>query len=148
MRLRTLKLIALASLIAPTSGCQKTTDNGVVRRPSVRKDPCAERLHNICGHLLLYYSTHRKLPPTLEGLHPTTGLPLPPLVCPVSEKPYVYDPDGVPIPNFPGRLVVYDPEPTHSGMRWGILVGASAGAPNITARVILVPEKDFGEASR
>ena len=130
------KLITLACVIGLAAGCQ-TTEPDLVRQPSVKKDPCAERLHDISGHLLLCYSTHRKLPPTPAELASDGGLPLPPLVCPASGKPYVYNPDGVSIPNLPGRLVLYDPEPSHSGMRWGILVGPSADGASITARVIL-----------
>ena len=130
------KLIALACVIGLAAGCQPA-EPGLGRQPSVKKDPCAERLHDICGHLLLYYSTHGKLPPTPAELTSDDGLPLPPLVCPASGKPYVYNPDGVSIPNLPGRLVLYDPEPSHSGMRWGILVAPSADGASITARVIL-----------
>ena len=85
----------------------------------------------------------------ISGLElPSTGdLPLPPLVCPVSGKAYVYSPDGMPIANRPGRLVLYDPEPSHSGMRWGILVGTSSDGESITARAILVSDKEVTSAA-
>lgn len=141
------KLMALACRVGPWAlmalacGCE-VTEPEMVRPPSVRKDPCAERLHDVCGHLLLYYASHRKLPPTLAELKSTRTMGLPPLACPASGKPYVYDPAGLSIPGRPGRLVLYDPEPSHSGMRWGILVGTPADGANITARVVLVAEKD------
>ncbi len=138
-------LLCWIGLAALAGGCQ-TAEPEPDRRPSVRKDPCAERLHDLCGHLLLHYSTHGKLPPTLAELRPTAGLPLPPLACPASEKPYVYNPTGLAIANQPGRLVVYDPEPSHSGMRWGILVAQTPDGSNITARVILVAEAEFTSA--
>ncbi len=138
-------LVCWIGLAVLAAGCQ-TSEPPMVRRPSVRKDPCAERLHDLCGHLLLYYSTHGRLPPTLADLKPTGGLPLPPLVCPASEKPYVYDPTGLTIAHQPGRLVVYDPEPSHSGMRWGILVRKTTDGSSPTARVILVDEGEFTSA--
>ena len=135
------KLLSLVCLIGLASSCQRVTEPELVRRPSVKKDACAERLHDVCGHMLLYYAIHRKLPPMLSALTSNGGLPLPPFVCPASGRPYVYDPSGVPIANLPGRLVLYDPEPSHSGMQWGIFVSTSADEPNITARVILVDQK-------
>jgi len=126
-------------------GCRPAGPD-IDRRPSVKKDLCAERLHDVCGHLLLYYRIHRKLPATLADLRASADLPMPPLVCPVSEKPYVYDPAGLSITGQRGRLVLYDPQPSHSGMRWGILVRPSADGSSITARVILVDEKEFAPA--
>ena len=142
------KLTALSCLIALASGCGPAEpDPGLVRRPSIRKDACGERLHDVCGHLLLYHATHGKLPTTLAALPSAGGLPLPPLVCPVSGKAYVYNPKGLRIANRPGRLVLYDPEPSHSGMRWAILVGTSSDGGSITARAILVSDKEVTSAA-
>ena len=126
------------------AGCQME-ENSIppVQRPSVRMDPCAERLHDICGHLLLYHSVHNELPPTLEQLRSTSDVPLPSLVCPASGKAYTYNPGGLASPDRKGRLVMYDPEPSHSGMRWAIMVGMPADGGGVTARVILLPESEF-----
>jgi hypothetical protein len=146
------KLMALAcragswALVVLACGCQ-VTEPAAVRPRSLGKDPCAERLHDVCGHLLLYYASHKRLPPTLAELKSTPTMPLPPLVCPASGKPYVYDPAGVSIPGRPGRLVLYDPEPSHSGMRWAVMVGTPADATNVTTRVILLPESEFAPAN-
>jgi len=141
------KIIALVCLISLASGCRTSMEGELVRRPSVKKDPCAGRLHDVCGHLLQYYAIHMQLPPTPAALRSSGSLPLPPLVCPASGKPYVYDPNGVHVSNRPGRVVLYDPEPSHWGMRWAILIGPSVGGANITARVILLPEEEFAPAS-
>ena len=146
------KLMALAcrvgswALVALACGCE-VTEPAMVPPPSVRKDPCAERLHDVCGHLLLYYASHKRLPPTLAELKSALAMRPPPLVCPASGKPYVYDPAGVSIPGRPGRLALYDPEPSHSGMRWAIMVGTPADGANVTARVILLPESEFAPAN-
>jgi hypothetical protein len=131
--------LALGALAA---GCQ-TPDTSLpsVRRPSLQVDPCAERLHDLCGKLLLYHGIHSKLPGTLEELKALGSATLPPLVCPVSGKPYIYHPDGLAIRGWSGRLVLYDAMPSHSGMRWGVLVEDPGSGKTLTARVLLLPEQ-------
>ena len=137
-------LMAWALVAALAGGCQLPQPEPP--RPSVRVDPCAERLHDVCGHLLLYYATHKRLPPSLDALKATGPLPLSPLVCPVSGKPYVYDSRGLAIPDRPGRLVLYDAEPSHSGMRWGIMVKRPEGGAIMTG-VTQVTEKEMASAT-
>ena len=131
-------LIALASAVCLASGCVSTTP--AETRPKVADeidlDPCAERLHDLSGRLLLYYAANRRLPKRLADL----PVPHAPLVCPVSGEPYVYDPEGLVLPDRPGRLVLYDPAPSHLGGRWGItLIRTSPGAP-LTTRVVWLRE--------
>jgi len=137
---RGLEIAALAALLG---GCAPTARPPAEARPSVRKDPCAERLHEISGHLLLYVSTHKELPATAERFRAWCGPDLPPLVCPASGRPYAYNPAGIPLPHLAGRMVLYDAGPTHHGMRWGILVSGSPGGGGLVAKVVLVAEKDL-----
>jgi len=139
------QLAALPVAAVLTAGCQTAAPEP--QRLGILTDPCAERLHDLCGHLLLYYSVHKALPPTLEKLTPGGSLSPLPLVCPVSNKPYVYNSSGLSVPGRQGRLVLYDSEPCHAGMRWGILVEMPAGGGLITANVILLSEKDFASAT-
>ena len=74
---------------------------------------------------------------TLADLAGAARVPANSLVCPASGKPYLYDPAGLPVRNASGRLILVDPEPSHSGMRWGILTGKARGGP-FTANVILL----------
>src|SRR5437773_10560864 len=55
-------------------------------------DPCAMRLHDISGALLLYFSAHHDLPAKLDELKSPA---LNAFVCPVSHQPYVYDARGM-----------------------------------------------------
>ena len=137
--------MALVGLAGLAFGCKPAAEPELVQRPSVRKDPCADRLHDVCGDLLFYYAAHRALPPTVAVLQSAGGGLARPLVCPSSGKPYVYRPKGIVIPGRTGRVVLYDSEPAHAGMRWAVLVTPAAGGAEITARVILVPEKDFAQ---
>ena len=90
--------------------------------PLSATDPCADRLHAICGAMLLYYHLNRRLPADVEELRGIAG-PDPDVefTCPVSGQPYVYDPQGRPRgKGRPGLMVMYDAAPTHSGMRWAV----------------------------
>ena len=144
---RNLAAVALAvalAIVLAAAGCRTVAPED--RRPSVRMDACAERLHDACGQLLLYYSLHQRLPETLDALA-TLGAPAPlPLVCPVSGKPYVYRPEGLAVPAQPGRLVLYDADPSHSGMRWGVLVGGAEEGKRLTTRVVLLPDNAVSAA--
>jgi len=138
-------LAAWAVLAALTGGCQ-TTQPQTAPPPQPKVDLCAERLQDLGGQLLLYWSAHQALPPTLDGLPSGQTLRASPRTCPVSGKPYVYSPAGLVVAGLQGRLVLYDPEPTHSGMREGILVAGPTGTGLITANVVQVAERDFAAA--
>jgi len=123
------------------TGCQTSqTSVPSVQRPSVKvDDPCAQRLHDVCGQLLLYHSIHKRLPNDLAELKNLNSA-TPPLVCPTSGEFYIYNPRGLRISGQLGRLVLYDAIASHSGMRWGILVGDADSRKPLQTRVILLPE--------
>jgi hypothetical protein len=136
---RSVSLAALAcALVVAAAGCQT---GAAARRAGADIDPCAERLHDLSGRLLFYYSLHGALPAALEDLASADPTPLPPLVCPVSGKPYVYNREGLPVRGRPGRAVLYDAAPTHAGMRWAALVDPPIEGKPRTARVLLLPER-------
>lgn len=135
-RVRALAFLLILAIVCVLSGCRVAG-----RRESwAPVDPCRDRLHQISGHLLLYYAAHGQLPPTLDRL-PRLGDQgeLPPLVCPVSGKSYVYDRDGIAAPDGRGRVVLYDAEPVHSGMRWGITVAPVGEGGGMSAQVLMLP---------
>ena len=110
-------------------------------------DACSDRLQDLAGSLLFYYAVNKRLPQTLTDLKDVDGNVIPPeqLTCPVSHKPYVYDPRGIPAgPDKPGVIVLADAEPTHSGLRWAITVEKprNPSQPLIT-HLIAVPETTF-----
>jgi len=135
----------LGTLVA---GCQMTESSVPdVQRPSVKIDPCAELLHDVCGLLLMYHNTHKRLPETLDELKAIDVALTLPLTCPLSGEPYIYNSHGLRIPAYPGRLVLYDAQAIHSGMRWGILVGNANSTGPLTARVVLLPEQAISAAT-
>ncbi len=133
----------LLVLAAPLAGCKfervepEPTSAGQI--PML--DPCAERLHDIAGTLLLYCAATGDLPPDTAAIKHTGGEACPPLECPISKEPYVYNPAGLTIPGQPGLLVLYDATPSHNGKRWGLIVGQAVRNKPLEVRVILLPEK-------
>jgi hypothetical protein len=146
---RSLDLLCLAcgvALAMVAGGCQTSTPSA--RRPDAVIDLCAERLHDICGRLLLYYRVNGKLPAALADMRGLDSGALPPLVCPLSGKPYIYRKDGLRVPGRPGLLVLYDAEPVHSGMRWGISVETASEGQPLTGRVVLLPDSPLFSAKK
>lgn len=113
--------------------------------PISNTDPCAMRLHDLAGGLLMYQLEHHRLPERLDELK---GLAVVPndveFVCPVSHQPYLYTPQGLSLARYPGVMVLCDPAPSHAGMRWAVflLPPAQPGEPMVT-KVIAVQEKLF-----
>jgi len=137
-------LLALLGWVALVAGCGAPAPH--VSRPGAARDACADRLHDVSGQLLLCYAATGRLPPSLEDLRTARGTAQnPPLVCPVSGKPYLYRPEGLLLPGQPGRLVLYDAAGAHAGMRWGIVIAAGEPGASLTASVIPVDEALMSE---
>jgi hypothetical protein len=103
------------------------------------------RLHDICGPLLLYYATNHHLPANLEELRQVPGFTLTePFTCPVSQKPYVYNPIGVQTVGQPERIILHDPAPSHSGMRWAVsIIEPQRESDPLVTKVVGLPESYF-----
>ena len=137
-------LTVLAGLIvifaAAIVGCQ---GQAAASLPSgarnIEFDPCAERLHDLCGRLLLYYKAHEEFPKRLANLEKDASHPS----CPKSAKTYVYNPDGLEAAHLPGRLIIYDAVPCHSGMRYGILAEPAKPGKPLIVRVVPFLETAF-----
>jgi hypothetical protein len=131
-------LLALAVLFvgcaAPAAPRPKTTPAKTAAISNT--DPCAMRLHDISGALLLYYSTHRELPATLDELK---DLGASEFTCPVSHQAYVYDPRGLPAPDGNARVVVYDAVAAHRGLRLAISVVPPEQGTALVTKVIALP---------
>jgi hypothetical protein len=116
---------------------------GATQTPISNTDPCAIRLHDLCAPLLLYYSANASLPPRLEDLREVAGFQdQVVLTCPVSNRPYVYNPVGVVNPNQAERVIVYDAEP-HQGIRWAISIIEPQGNGPLITKVIGLQESQF-----
>lgn len=107
-------------------------------------DPCATRLHDIAGAMLLYYAIHRRLPDSLEGLRETADIDQElNFACPVTGQPYDYNPTGLEYQGRDERLIVYDSLPAHGGTRWGVLAAPPRGNHPAATWVVQLPEGVF-----
>lgn len=123
---------------APAAGQAALTD-----------DPCAERLHDLAGQLLLYWVKNHDLPAELADLTTAQSRPAVGLICPVSHKPYLYSRCGLAIISGPkaglkadtqARVIVYDGEPSHHGMRWAIVAEPPGAGEALVPTVTLLRE--------
>lgn len=131
----------MVTLLVLVAGCSAPPPREAHRRVEPT-DPCAMRLHDISGHVLLFYATQGKLPAKLEDLAAEkSGDPLPPFECPVTKARYKYDRNGLDAPGQPGRVVLADAVPAHAGFRWGVVIEEPGpGKPLVTRVVALVGE--------
>jgi hypothetical protein len=111
--------------------------------PISNTDPCATRLHDICQPLLLYYLQNGELPPRLDALQQMKGYAGLELTCPVTRRPYQYNPLGVMNPEVKRRLVIYDPAPSHSNMRWAVAIEDPKEGGVLVTKVVALPESNF-----
>jgi len=130
---------ALGALVAAAAACVTVETPESKRRRLPAEDPCAGRLHDICGSLLLYRTQTGNLPERLEDLEAAglKGLP-DALLCPVSGKPYLYDKSTAALPGVVGRVIVRDAEPVHSGLRWAITIAEPKPGEPLITRVVAV----------
>ena len=141
-------LLVLALLTSACSESKKPPSNiKLVRKdiaPITNTDPCATRLQDISGDLLLYYAMNHHLPQQLSELAqlPDIG-PLPEFVCPVSHQPYIYQRQGIPLPEQQSRIVLYDATPAHSGLRWAITMNDPQAGQSIIMKVIALRDSYF-----
>jgi len=135
-------LACCAALAGLAAGCGPAAPAGPA--PGARIDPCAERLHDVCGGLLLYYAARGRLPGDLAELRAFDPGALPPLVCPASGEPYVYRAAVSPLRGR-AEVLVFDAVPCHEGRRWAVVVSLTE-ADQLTARVVLLPAGQPAEA--
>jgi len=133
--------VAALTLWALAAGCYVPVEKPSGSREAL--DPCAERLHELAGKLLMYRFAEGRLPASLADL-PTAGADE--RTCPVSGKAYVYRRDGPAAPGGAGRMVAWDATACHNGGRWVVTLAETArGAA--TAKALWMSEADFQAAT-
>jgi hypothetical protein len=107
-------------------------------------DPCAVRLDDITGALLMYYSQHHQLPTKLEDLR-AAGVADATLAftCPISGLPYVYAPENLERLGPDRRPIVYDPAPSHDGHRWVVVAAPVRPGLPVNMWVVSLDEAAF-----
>ena len=147
--MRTTFAAVLLLLMLSVAGCQAGTAAPPVQRPEgvapiTSTDPCAARLHDICGALLMYYAMHHELPVDARVLRLPPGVDRPmDLTCPVSGRPYIYNRAGLVGRTLDERIILYDSAPSHDGMRWAICIVEPVPGEPLIANVVAVAEGHF-----
>lgn len=163
---RTIWLLASIATALALDGCKSATEPVPPPRPVVRvngeqftgnaaekplpidqalkSDPCAARLHAISGAMLEYYALHNRLPATLQDLQSLADLDQPlQFTCTESGQPYVYVPTGLQSPDETRRIILHDPAPDRSGLRWVILMQKPRGRQPAAMFVVSLTEPLF-----
>ena len=111
---------------------------------ALKSDPCAARLHAISGAMLEYYALHNRLPKTLQDLQSLADLDQPlQFTCTESGQPYVYVPAGLQSPDDTRRVILHDPVPDRSGLRWVIMMQKPRGRQPAAMWVVSLTEPLF-----
>ena len=107
-------------------------------------DPCAMQMHDICGGFLLFYASQNRLPNQLSELYSTEVVTKDiRFVCPVSQQPYIYNPNGIFLPDQNARVILYDATAAHSGLRWAISIHEPHPGQPLIAKVLALPDQFF-----
>ena len=113
-------------------------------KPGNLADPCATRMHDLSGLLLLYFAVNKSLPQNLSDMAPLADFDVTfDDKCPVSGQPYTYVPQAIPLTGTDKFLVLYDSVPAHNGLRWGVFISPPKEGQPPATRVILMSEEVF-----
>jgi hypothetical protein len=115
---------------------------------ATQSDPCAARMHDVAGAMLMHYALNQKLPERLEELSAMQDVGSPPLefTCPQSNMPYVYVPAGLRAEGRNKVIVLHDAAAVHAGAsRWCILMPEHvvASPASKSLEVLQLPESVF-----
>lgn len=124
-------------------GDSSRTARGPSQGPDDITDPCASRLHDLSGQLLMFYAVNKRLPDMVDELTPFAESAFA-ADCPKSNQPYVYAPGGLRSSSSGDRyLILYDATPAHGGLRWGVFVAPPQAKQPPATWVILMSEEVF-----
>jgi hypothetical protein len=113
-------------------------------KPGDLSDPCAARMHDLSGLLLLFYAVNKSLPTNLSDMASLADFDVEfHDECPVSGKPYTYVPQAIPLTGSDRFLVLYDSVPAHNGLRWGVFISPPKDGKPPATWVILMSEEVF-----
>jgi hypothetical protein len=111
---------------------------------AVKSDPCAARLHAISGAMLEYFALNNRLPPKLDDLRPLLDVDRSlSFTCPVSGTPYAYVPRGLVSQDDNRQIILHDPQPDRTGMRWVILMQRPQGRQPAAMWVVSLSDPMF-----
>lgn len=136
-------MAACALLGALLAGCEMPPPAATTRPAAAltQADPCADRMHDLCGAFLLYYMAHHDLPPALADLAEVDKSVA--LTCPATHRPYEYVREGLNVRGETAKLIVFEPAPCRQGLRCGILCQRAQPGKPLILRVGRLQERNI-----
>lgn len=143
------------------SGCQsnkpanqKKQKQQTTAQPALQQQPrsnplskaggCDARLQDIGGLFLMYSLLNHRLPESLDELRTIPGASdVGDFTCPVSKQQYIYNRAGIPVPSGAGRIILYDPAPSHDGQRLCLSLSETGQGGALVVKVVALPEIFF-----
>ena len=156
--MQTIRGMLLPALLIGVMGCHPSAQQSSKKQPrpaissskEPRPDPlakaggCDARLQDIGGLFLMYSLMNHRLPESLDELRAIPGASdVGDFTCPVSKQPYIYDRIGIPVPSGAGRIILYDPAPSHDGQRLCLSLSETGQGGALVVKVIALPEVFF-----
>jgi len=128
-----------------SSQADTVTDTGEPVTPDtiVSTDPAAERLQDIGGFLLLYYSEQRQLPQSLDDLAQMPGGDSLDLTSPRTGTKFDYYPNGLWSSDHPNKCIVACDPVAGGSIRWCLLMTPPANGAALVVTVVAIPEQNF-----
>lgn len=112
--------------------------------PDKLTDPCAARLHDIAGALLLYYRVKQQMPAKLEDVRSLGSIAQDlEFSCARNGAPFVYVPNGMAAVGKEQRIIAFDPTPIgRPRFRWCLIASVTNSGALVTD-VVPMAEKVF-----
>ena len=106
-------------------------------------DPAAERLQDIGGYVLLYYSQQKQLPQSLDDLAQMPGGDSLDLTSPRTGTKFDYYPNGLWSSDHPNKCIVACDPVAGGSIRWCLLMTPPANGAALVVTVVAIPEQNF-----
>jgi hypothetical protein len=124
---------------APAAKAQKAADSELL-------DPVAQRMHDICGQILLFHGSHSRLPTSLAELCQAGGMDGRQVLDPSTGRAFAYAPAGLADVAGAGKIIAAAAPGGAARWRWCIAFRETNGSAVCT--VVPVPSEKLGPADR
>ncbi|MBI1371542.1 MAG: hypothetical protein GC159_02095 [Phycisphaera sp.] len=132
-------LLALMSM--SLGGCAEPGRGATTHRTAKESpDATAQRLHELCEYILMYYARHRALPPSMDAL--VADEPEADALLQRTGETLVYHADPRHVPGRPGMLLIHDTAATRDGV-WTIFVEPQQRSGQLAVQVLQISEREL-----
>ena len=136
-------ILAAACAMALLAGCVSEPVDPAPREVPTGLNPTAERLHEICGSILLFHGAYHRMPESLEELRRATGMTPDAIIDPVTRRPFAYVPEGFATSPAGRRAVLLAAPGPGAETCWAVTV--LQANRSLSAKVVALPAEAFAE---